>query len=270
MTKPEKNGDTLDQLAAFNRERWDALADARVQYSVPALDLDRASARELVDPLGVLGELSGVRVLCLAGGGGQQSAAFSLLGAAATVLDLSSVQLERDRLAARHYGYGVQCELGDMRDLSRFSAAEFDLVWHAHSLNFVPDARGVFAEVARVLRAGGRYWLECTNPFIHGAWESSWTGQGYLLALPYTDGEVATDEPWRFVDDQGTERQVDGPREFRHTFGTLINSLVAEGLQIQGLWEDTRGDPQAPPGSWQHFKVVAAPWVRILTEKHAG
>ena len=269
MTKPTDTDDPLDELAAFNQERWNALADARVEYSVPALDLDLASAREQTDPLGVLGELSGLRVLCLAGGGGQQSAAFSLLGSTVTVLDLSPVQLERDRLAARHYGHSVQCELGDMRDLSRFSATQFDLVWHAHSLNFVPDARGVFAEVARVLRSGGRYWLECTNPFIHGSWESSWTGQGYLLASSYTDGEVATDEPWGFVDDQGTERQVDGPREFRHTFGTLINSLVAEGLQIKGLWEDTRGDPQAPPGSWHHFKAVAAPWIRILTERRS-
>ena len=132
--KPTDGDDTFDELAAFNRERWNELADARIKYSVPALDLDLATAREQVDPQGMLGELGGQRVLCLAAGGGQQTAAFGLLGAAVTVLDRSPVQLERDRLAARHYGHGVQCELGDMRDLSRFAPSQFDLVWQAHSL----------------------------------------------------------------------------------------------------------------------------------------
>ena len=39
----------------------------------PMLDLDVASARQLVDPEGVMGEAVGQAVLCLAGGGGQQS-----------------------------------------------------------------------------------------------------------------------------------------------------------------------------------------------------
>ena len=258
---------TLDDVAAFNRERWDELARARVQYSVPMLDLNLGSARQKVDPQGVLGDVVNKRLLCLAAGGGQQSAAFSVLGAAVTVLDLSAVQLERDRVAARHYGYNLQCELGDMRDLSRFSAAYFDVVWQAHSLNFVPDADRVFAEVARVLRNGGFYRLECTNPFIHGSWESSWTGHGYLLASPYADSEVSACGPWQFVNDEGTDCQVVGPREFRHTFGTLINGLLAVNLNVKGLWEDTRGDPLAPPGSWKHFKTVGAPWITIVAQK---
>ena len=44
-----------------------------------------------------------------------------------------------------------------MRDLSRFGAQAFDVVWHAHSITFVPDVHTVFAEVQRVLRTGGLY-----------------------------------------------------------------------------------------------------------------
>ncbi|MET0647531.1 MAG: class I SAM-dependent methyltransferase [Pyrinomonadaceae bacterium] len=57
-------------------------------------------------------------MLCLAGGGGRESACFALLGAAVTVFDLSPEQLERDRLAAAHYGTHVETVRGDMRDLS--------------------------------------------------------------------------------------------------------------------------------------------------------
>src|SRR5215208_2335729 len=99
------------------------------------------AARGWLDPAGWLGDLDGRRVLCLAGGGGRESACFSLLGARVTVFDLSPEQLERDRTAAAHYGKSVETLCGDMRDLSALQGADFDLVWHPYSLNFVPDPR---------------------------------------------------------------------------------------------------------------------------------
>ena len=73
-------------------------------------------------------DVRGKNVLCLAGGGGQQSAVFSLLGADVTVLDLTPEQLERDERTAHHYGYGVTTVQGDMRDLSALPATHFDRV----------------------------------------------------------------------------------------------------------------------------------------------
>ena len=139
----------MDELARYNKERWEELAEAGVIYSRPKLDLDAASARAMVDPEGKLGETAGRDVLCLAGGGGQQSAAFGLLGARVTVFDLCETQLQRDREAAAHYGHEVRTVQGDMRDLSCFAAESFDVVWHAHSLTFVPDAGRVFDEHAQ-------------------------------------------------------------------------------------------------------------------------
>ena len=69
-------------------------------------------------------------------------------------LDLDETHLENDRLAAEHYGTRVRAVQGDMRDLSCFADNLFDIIWHAHSINFVPDARQVFGEVARALRPG--------------------------------------------------------------------------------------------------------------------
>src|SRR5262245_60237363 len=131
----------LDDVARFNRERWDDLARTRVTFSQPWVDLDAASARARVDLEGMLGDVAGFDVLCLAGGGGQQSAAFALLGAHVTVLDFSSIQLGRDRDTAARYGVTVRTLEGDMRDLSALADGAFDLVWHAHAVNFVPDPR---------------------------------------------------------------------------------------------------------------------------------
>jgi SAM-dependent methyltransferase len=189
--------------------------------------------------------------------------AFALLGVNVTVFDLSETMLQRDRETAAHYNRPLNMVQGDMRDLSRFAADSFDLVWHAWSLSFVPDARQVFAQVARVLRPGGLYRLECANPFVAGSVDGSWNGEGYVLKQPYTDGEVAVDDPdWTFADEAGVHRRVEGPREFRHTLSTLLNGLVGQGFVLLGAWEGPPvGDINAEPGSWEHFVAIAPPWL---------
>jgi SAM-dependent methyltransferase len=249
----------MDELARFNRARWEALAEADISFSRPALGLDEATAREMVDPQGVMGSVAGKDVLCLASGGGQQSAAFGLLGARVTVYDLSETQLSRDAEAAAHYGLRIDAIQGDMRDLARFAADSFDVVWQAHSINFVPDARGIFEGVARALRAGGQYRVACHNPFVMGIDERDWDGECYPLKRPYVDGvEVEyEDSRWTVWDRHGNTRMVEGPKEFRHTLGTMVNGLVGSGFLIQGLWEEESEDRTAAPGTWDHFRLIA-------------
>jgi SAM-dependent methyltransferase len=251
-----------DEVARYNKERWEALARARVPYSRPALDLNADAAREMVDPYGFIGSFAGKDVLCLAGGGGQQTAAFGLLGSSVTVLDLSETQLERDREAAAHYALSIRTEQGDMRDLTRFPALSFDVVWHAHSIAFVPDVQTVFAQVARVLRHGGIYHMSCNNPYSAGLDERDWTGEAYPLRDRYVDGELTfADEHWEIGYDDGSSARVKGPREFRHTMSTLINGMADQGFVFLKFWEDTGSDPNAEPGTWEHLKSIAPPFI---------
>jgi SAM-dependent methyltransferase len=254
----------VDEVARFNKERWDALAAANVEWSRPALNLDAVSARPYVDPKGIMGELSGKKVLCLAGGGGQQSVAFALLGADVTVFDLSDTQLERDKIALAHYKLTATIEQGDMRDLSRFVDNSFDLIWHGFSINFVPDVTPVFDEVKRVMRPEGLYRLEWHNPFVKGLDETNWTGNGYALKNFYENGELFYDNPnWDIYDVDGTHRQVEGPREFNHTLSTVINGIISRGFTILGIWEEASGDRNAALGTWDHMKAVAPPWLTL-------
>lgn len=256
----------MDRIVAYNKERWEELATANVEFSRPWFDLEMASARIKVDPENALKgqEIAGKDVLCLAGGGGQQSSAFAMLGANVTVLDVSEVQLQRDRDAAEHYGLQVNTIQGDMRDLSRFADGSFDIVWHAHSLNFIPDAQTVFDEVARVLRQGGFYRLSCHNPYIHGVCEDNWNGEGYLLQLPYVEGEVQYATPeWDVYDEDGARKQIPGPKEFRHTLSTIVNGLTKLGFVILMVSEETQQNPEAEPGSWEHLMTVTAPYIAL-------
>lgn len=254
----------LDDIAKFNQERWTALVHSDILFSRPLLSLTPETARQVVDEQGILGDVTGKDVLCLASGGGQQSVAFALLEAKVTVTDLTPAQLDQDRQAAAHYGVDVNIVQCDMRDLSAFADDSFDVVWHAYSINFVPNVEPVFGEVARVLRPGGLYRMMCMNPFYTDMDERQyqWTGNGYVVRRRYVDGEIDfSDEHWEFQDAEGVVHRVKGPREFCHTLHTVIGGLAGRGFVILGVWEELTWDPDPEPGTWEHMKSVAPPWL---------
>lgn len=257
----------MDDIAKFNRKRWNDLVKADIVYSRPMLNLTQESALEVLDPYKVMGSVNGKNVLVLASGGGQQSAAFALLGAKVTVFDLSDEQLKRDKAAAVHYGHSIRIEQGDMRDLSRFADHSFDIVYQPYSINFIPDPVPVFQGVARIIRPGGLYRVDFANPIAISIDEDEWNN-GYPLREIYQDGEMHFDNSdWEVWHDDGSMVKVPGPREFRHTLSHFINSLILHGFVILGIWEELSGDPQAKPGTWEHFKAVAPPWFHLWTKK---
>lgn len=262
----------MEDPADFNRARWEGLVRAGCRFTLPWMDLTPEVARQRVDEEGLLGELAGREVLCLAGGGGQQSVAFAMLGARVTVVDITEGQLEADRRAAAHYGVEVRTIRTDMRDLSMLDDGSFDIVYHAHSLVFVPDCQTVFREVRRILRPGGWYRMSYVNPYTHTVWDEHWNGAGYVIdgSQFYGDGEVhCEDECWGVVGQDGVRREVPGPREFRHRLSTVVNTLADLGFVLVRLNErdgadlDTTGpEPADPePGSWAHFCRVVPPWL---------
>jgi SAM-dependent methyltransferase len=258
----------VDALIRHNQTQWDELARARLEYTLPLLDLTPAAARQRVDPEGIIGDVAGKDVLCLATGGGQQSACFALLGANVTVVDLSPIQLERDQEAAAHYGYAVHTIHGDMRDLSMLADSSFDLVYQAYSINFVPSVAPVFAEVARLLRPGGRYQVQWANPFTQSVDDQAWDGETYLLHHPYLDGfETSTYYPtWDIEDGKGGWRQIASPREFRHILSTVVNTLVANRFVILRLQEALSEEEDPEPGTWAYFMWIAPPYLTVWAD----
>jgi SAM-dependent methyltransferase len=158
-----------------------------------------------------------------------------------------------------------------MRDLSCFDAAAFDIVWHAYSINFVPDARPVLREVARILHPGGLYRGQWWNPFTRTVDSSSWNGQGYLLSHPYAEGVDVTRlnpgwDTWEVNDEDGTLTRVASPMEYNHKLSTIVNTLAELGFVILRLDEamgETPADANAEPGSWPHYQSVAPPFLTL-------
>lgn len=254
----------MDHISHTNRERWNALAGANVMYSQPFLDFTREQAAAYVLRAGIIDDVAGTEVLCLAGSGGQDAVAFGLLGARVTVFDLSDIQLSRDREAAAHHGFSVETIQGDMRDLSALPDDRFDVVWQPYSINFSPTVAPVVAGVARVLRPGGVYHLAFANPSTMGLDEESWDGAGYRLLGSYRDGEclVTDGDTWDVELPDGTLRPLPHPLEFRHTLSTMLNTLCRHGFRLLRLDEWQRPDPDPEPGSWAHFTQASPPYLQ--------
>ena len=109
----------------------------------------------------------GLSVLGLAAGGGQQMPIIAAAGAIVTVLDISEEQLERDREVCAEEGLCLDTVQGDMRDLSRFDAGQFDLIVNPVSNCFVDHVERVWHECFRVLKPGGSLLSGFNNPTVY-------------------------------------------------------------------------------------------------------
>lgn len=250
---------TKAEIRAVNRECWARMVRESCGFTRPWLNLDRSVLRQYVAgrlnpvpapllemfPVDVLVDVEGKDVLCLASGGGQQSAVFGLLGARVTVVDLAEGQLQADRTAAAYYGYQVAAVCADMQDLG-FAEGVFDLVYHAPSTGYIPDLRAVYAGVFRALKPKGTYRVDFANPATEFVECESWDGEAYRITKPYA-------ERVEFY----TEDGATGSLQFRHFMADIFNGLIEQGFSIERVEDNpryfVREGAEAEPGSWEHW-----------------
>ncbi len=251
-----------DEITVANRAHWEAQVLKKNGFTVPWLDLNsndiQLYAEDQLDPVPydlyqiypayLLKDVAHKDVLCLAAGGGQQSAVFCLLGARVTVIDFTQGQLDGDITAARHYGYPVETLRLNIRDLSEIGDASYDLVYQGPSMSWVPSVHEIYRGVSRIIRPGGRYRVDFGNPANH-FWE--WDGECYRVTEPYAERVF---------------RYPDGAFDFRHYLSDIFNGLVDNHFRIERVEERswTQPDIEAAPGSWRHemaynvsFAIVA-------------
>ena len=235
-------------LLKYNRWAWDEQVSRGNKWTRPVSHEEIESARkgewEVVVtptrpvPRAWFGDLSGKRVLCLAGGGGQQAPILAAAGAHVTTIDNSPRQLERDQEVAQREGLEIVTELGDMRDLSSFPSETFDLVFNPCSNGFVDDVRAVWREVARVLKPGGSLITGFSNPllFIFDYGELEQGRMKVTHKIPYSDLENLSEAELQKL------RKDAEPVMFGHTLEDQIAGQLDAGLQLTGMFEDVTSE----------------------------
>ena len=217
-------------------------------------------AERLVLPLGpVIVEAVGVtaedEVLDVAAGTGNATIPAAATGARVVGLDLVPQLLDVGRARARHAGLTIDWIEGDAEDLP-FAAASFDVVISTLGVQFAPHHEQTAAELARVLRPGGRMGL------------CNWTPEGYIgrfftTLSPYIPAPPeGVSPPPRWGDEEhvrglfaGTgialefsRRTVDfrneSPEAFVDFMATQYGPLVKarELLTPDGRWDRLRAD----------------------------
>lgn len=246
-----------------NARAWDALARRQAALATPASDAEFANPLQTIDPLGWLGgNIAGLKLLCLAAGGGRQSALYAAAGAEVTVVDISSEMLALDRQVAAERGLTVRALQASMDALPMLTDGEFDVVIHPVSTCYVPDVQPVFAEVARVTRPGGLYISQHKSPVSLQA-TTQVAGDGYAIAEPYyREGPLPPAEPSR-LREQGTH-------EFLHRWEQLLGGICRAGFAIEDLIEPFHADQQATVGSFGHRCQYLAPYVRLKARRAAA
>jgi SAM-dependent methyltransferase len=243
-----------------NRRAWDARVRRRDVFTKPASDEDFRNPLAVVDRHGWLGpSIAGLRVLCLASGGGSQSALYAAAGAKVTVLDISAEMLALDRQVAAERGLDLEVIQASMDDLTALPQAGYEIVIHPVSTCYVPDVLRVYREVARVTAPAGLYVSQHKQP---GSLQASIAPSpgGYELNEPYyRSGPLPTVV--------GSPHREPGTLEFLHRWEELIGGLCRSGFAIEDLVEPLHADPQAEIGSFAHRSRYVAPYLRIKARR---
>tara|TARA_R110002073_G_scaffold5624_34_gene34756 strand:+ start:1041 stop:1946 length:906 start_codon:yes stop_codon:yes gene_type:complete len=258
-----------DQILRANRQTYDAMADARNPLCQPAKDSELADPLGTLDPLGWLGKsIKGLRVLCLAAGGGRQSSLYAAAGANVTVVDLSPAMLELDRQVAAARNLSLRILETSMEDLSMLKAAEFDIVAQPVSTCYVRNIGVVFEQVARVLRAGGIYVSQHKNPIsLQASPESAADGSYPIQHTYYRDTPVP---PPKHASATANRLRENGAVEFLHRWEQIIGGMCRAGFSIEDLVEPVHAKRDALPGSFAHRAQFIAPYVRIKARRQTS
>ncbi|MBO0900236.1 class I SAM-dependent methyltransferase [Cellulomonas sp. zg-ZUI22] len=186
----------------------------------------------------LLGDVRGARVLELGAGAAQGTRWLrTQADADGVATDVSAGMLAAARRLDAQTGTRTPLVQADARALP-FASASFDVAFTAFgALPFVPDAARVHAEVARVLRPGGRWVFSVTHP-VRWAFPDD-PGEGGLTATrSYFDRR-----PY-------VEQAADGRvlyAEYHRTLADHVGDVVGAGLVVDGLLE-----PEWPAG---HHRV---------------
>lgn len=260
--RPERRPASEEESARANRADWDAYADE--YQSTHGEFLGDAGflwgpegTRE--DDLGALGEVSGKDVLEIGSGAGQCSRWVAVHGGRPVGLDVSWRQLQHSRRLDDATGVPVPVVQASGAGLP-FRDACFDVVFSAFgALQFLADADALVADVARILRSGGRFTFSVTHP-TRWMFTDDPGEEGLTATQPYWDRT-----PYVEVDDvTGETRYV----EHHRTLGDWVAALAGHGFRLLALHEpEWPAEHDRTWGGWSRTRGLLTPGTAIFVSQ---
>jgi SAM-dependent methyltransferase len=203
---------------------------------------------------GLLGDVEGRTVLEVGCGAAQCGRWLVARGARAVALDLSAGMLRHARAQSRATGVAVPLVQGDASRLP-LADGSVDVACSAFgAVPFVLDSAAVMAEVARVLRPGGRWVFSVTHPMRWIFPDDPGPG-GLTVERSYFDRT-----PYVETGDGGEAVYVEQHR----TLGDRVREVVAAGLQLLDVVEpEWPAGHDRPWGQWSPLRGRLMPGTAI-------
>ena len=182
---------------------WEAIADGWAEMMRTGAGPRQTRNLILDGPhLQLLGEVWGKRILDAGCGEGRFARMLAERGAAVTAIDLSRRVLELARAHEAKARLGIEYVQMSMTDLSQFADESFDGVVAYLSILGVEDFETALCEIARVLKAGGRFMFSTVHPCFYPP-DSSWEPR-----KPGTIPVFDNDKLYRKVDNYFPAREI--------------------------------------------------------------
>ncbi len=228
-----------DAAVAQNRRAWNEIARLRSETfadsTVPA-EVFR-SGGNILDPrvVSAAGNVNGRRLLHLMCATGEETLSWAVLGAEATGVDLSDVNIELATAKAAQAGLDVAFVAADVGDLPvDLAGGDFDLVYTAIGvLVWIPDLDRWAEVIAAALRPGGQFILLDEHPIAMAMWEVD--GHARVVEDYFGRNHATTDSGWGHFD--GGEEATEPKHQFAWPLGDVLNALVGAGLAIERVEE---------------------------------
>ena len=253
------SGPDGDDPLEDNRRWWNRAVPVHVAsdfYDVDGWLADRRGPR--AREAAALGDVDGLALVHLQCHFGKDTLGWARAGARVTGLDFSEVAVDAARELAVRAGLADRAEFvcAPVADAVRvLGAGRFDIVYVSlGALCWLPEVAGWAAQVAGLLRPGGRLFLHDTHPVSTSLADDdlSFVFTYFEEAEPYRDCE-----PGSYADLTATDTLPGEPRHvWNHGIGEIVGALLGEGMRIDSLDEH----------DWTGF--ARYPWLVRADEEH--
>jgi len=218
---------------SINRELWDAKTPYHIASAFYANEAFKAGAPTLKHiELGLLGDVSGKRILHLQCHFGQDSLSLARMGAIVTGVDLSEAAITYARQLNDELGLNARFICADVYDMPQELHGQFDIVFSSYgTIVWLPDMSKWANIIASCLAPGGRFVFVDTHPLIM-MFDDDFNG----IIYPYFNSGVIKEV------EQGTyaDRTADislPSMTWNHSLSEVIGALIASDLTLTAFHE---------------------------------
>lgn len=217
----------------INKASWNNKVQYHLQskmYDMPGFLSGNTSLMNI--ELGLLGDISGKKILHLQCHFGQDSISLSRLGAEVTAIDLSDVAIEEAKKLAEQTHQNVKFICCNIYDLPKHLDDEFDIVFTSYGvIGWLPDLGNWAKIIAHYLKPNGKFVFVEFHPVL-------WMFDDKIEKVAYN---YFKDEP--IIETYtGTYADKDAPIVqqyvmWNHSTGEVINSLINNRLYLTSFDE---------------------------------